>query len=115
MHHLRDVATALYFVKINSIVSSTITFAAQACATLALYTKDMEAGSIRLGGVLHGQFLGLLQMFCSSLSKTPLLSYFPLRKFSPLDKIFVVLMKGELNNFRHRQRSNSGESMVEGF
>ena len=113
MHDLRDVATALYFFKINSVVSSTIMFTAQACATLAPYTKDMAAGSIRLGGVLLGQFLGLLQMFCSGLSKTPLLSYIPLRKFSPLDKIFVALMKGELNNFRHRQRSNSGEYMVE--
>ena len=81
MHNQRDVATALYFFKINSVVSSTITFAAQACATLASYTKDMAARSIRLGGVLLGQFLGLLQMFCSSLSKLPKLSYIPLRKF----------------------------------
>ena len=65
MHDLRDVATALYLFKINSVVSSTITFAAQACATLAPYTKDMAAGSIRLGGVLLGQFIGLLQIFCS--------------------------------------------------
>ena len=91
MHDLRDVATALYLFKINSVVSSTITFAAQACATLV--PKDMAAGSIRLGGVLLGQFLGLLQMFSFSLSKTPLLSYIPLRKFSPLHKIFVALMK----------------------
>ena len=104
MHNLRDVATALYLFKINSVVSSTITFAAQACATLALYTKDMAAGSIQLDGVLLGQFLGLLQMFSSGLSKTPLLSYIPLRKFPPLHKIFVALMKGELNNSRHRQR-----------
>ena len=103
MYDLRDVATALYLFKINSVVSSTITFAAQACATLAPYTKDMAAGSIRLGGVLLGQFLGLLQMFYSGLSKTPLLSYISLRKFPPLDKIFVALMKGELNNSRHRQ------------
>ena len=103
MHDLRDIATALYLFKINSVVSSTITFAAQACATLAPYTKDMAAGSIRLGGVLLGQFLGLLQMFSSGLSKMPLLSYIPLRKFSCLDKIFVALMKGELNNSRHRQ------------
>ena len=103
MHDLRDVATALYLFKINSVVSSTITFAVQACATLAPYTKDMAAGSIRLGGVLLGQFLSVLQMFSSSLSKTPLLSYIPLRKFPPLDKIFVALMKGELNNSRHRQ------------
>ena len=81
MHDLRDVATALYLFKINSVVSSTITFATQACATLAPYTKDMAAGSIRLDGVLLGQFLGLLQMFCSGLSKTPLPSYIPLRKF----------------------------------
>ena len=113
MHDLRDVATALYLFKINSVVSSTITFAAQAGATLAPYTKDMAAGSIRLSGVLLGQFLGLLQMFCSGLSKTPLLSYIPLCKFTPLDKIFVALIKGELNNSRHRQRSNSGEYMVE--
>ena len=71
--------------------------------TLAPYTKDIAAGSIRLSGVLLGQFLGLLQMFCSGLSKTPLLSYIPLRKFPPLDKIFVSLMNGELNNSRHRQ------------
>ena len=58
-HDLRDVATALYFFKINSVVSSTISFAAQACVTLVLYTKDMVAGSIWLGGVLLGQFLGL--------------------------------------------------------
>jgi hypothetical protein len=109
MHDLRDVATALYLFKINSIVSSTITFAAQACATLAPYTKDMAAGSIRLDGVL----LGLLQMFSSGLAKTPLLSYIPLRKLPPLHKIFVALMKGELNNSRHRQRSNSGEYTVE--
>ena len=88
-------------------------FAAQACATLAPYTKDMVAGSIRLDGVLLGQFLGLLQMFCSGLSKMPLLSYIPLCKFPPLDKIYVALMKGELNNFKHRQRSNSGEYTVE--
>ena len=103
MHDLRDVATALYLFKINSVVSSTITFAAQACATLAPYTKDMAVGSIQLGGVLLGQFLGLLQMFCSGLSKSPMLSYIPLRKFPPLDKIFIALMKGELNNSRHRQ------------
>ena len=115
MHDMRDVATALYFFKINSIVSSTITFVAQACATLALYTKDMAAGSIRLGGVLLGQFLGLLQMFCFGLSKSSKLSYIPLRKFPPLDKIFVALMKGELDNFRHRQRLNSGEYAVEGL
>ena len=93
MHDLRDVATALYLFKINSVVSSTITFATQACATLALYTKDMAAGSIRLGGVLLGQFLSLLQMFCSSLSKSPMLSYIPLGKFPPLNKIFVALVK----------------------
>jgi hypothetical protein len=52
-------------------------------------------------------------MFFSSLSKMPLLSYIPLRKFPPLDKIFVALMKGELNNSRHRQRLNSSEYMVE--
>ena len=115
MHDLRDVAAALYFFNINSVVSSTITFADQACTTLAPYTKDMAAGSIRLGGVLLDQFLGLLQMFCSGLSKSPLLSYIPLRKFSPLDKIFVALIKGELNNSRHRQRSNSGEYTVEGL
>ena len=109
MHDMRDVATALYLFKINSVVSSTITFAAQACATLAPYTKDMVAGSIRLDGVLLGQFLSLLQMFYSGLSKTHLLSYIPLRKFPPLDKIFVALMKGELNNSRHRQRPNSVE------
>ena len=86
MHDLRDVATALYLFKINSVVSSTITFAAQACATLALYTKDMAVGSIWLDGVLLGQFLILLQMFCFGLSKTPLLSYIPLRKFPPLHK-----------------------------
>ena len=113
MHDLRDVATALYFVKINSVASSTITFAAQACATLPPYTKDMSARSIRLGGMLLGQFLSLLQMFCSSLSKTPLLSYIPLRKFPPLDKIFVALVKGELNNSKHRQRSNFFEYTVE--
>ena len=115
MHDLRDVATALYFVKINSIVSSTIMFAAQACATLVPYTKDMALGSIRLGGVLLGQFLGLHQMFSSNLSKTPLLNYIPRCKFPPLHKIFVALMKGELNNSRHRQRSNSGEYTVEGL
>ena len=54
MHDLRDVATALYLFKINSVVSSTITFAAQAYATLAPYTKDMAAGSIRLDDVLLG-------------------------------------------------------------
>jgi hypothetical protein len=113
MHDLRDVATELYFVKINSVVSSTIMFAAEACATPAPYTKDMAAGSIWLGGVLFGQFLGLLQMFYFSLSKSPLLRYIPLCKFPPLDKIFVALMKGELNNSRHRQRLNSGEYMVE--
>ena len=113
MHDLRDVATSLYLFKINSVVSSTITFATQTCATLAPYTKDMAAGSIRLGGVLLGQFLGLLQMFNSSLSKTPLLSYIPLCKSLPLHKIFIALMKGELNNSRHRQRSNSGEYTVE--
>ena len=115
MHDQWDVATALYFFKINSVVSSTIMFAAQACATLAPYTKDMAAGSIRLGGVLLGQFLGLLQMFSSGLSKMSLLNYIPLRKFPPLHKIFVALMKGELNNSRHRQRSNSGEYTVEGL
>ena len=115
MHDLRDIATALYLFKINSVVSSTITFAAQACATLAPYTKDMAAGSIRLGGVLLCQLLGLLQMFSSGLSKTPLLSYIPLRKLPPFHKIFVALMKGELNNFRHRQRSNSAEYTVEGL
>jgi hypothetical protein len=37
MHDLRDIATALYFVKINLVVLSTIMFAAQACATLPPY------------------------------------------------------------------------------
>ena len=86
MHDLRDVATALYIFKINSVVSSTITFTAEACATLAPYTKNMAAGSIRLDDVLLGQFLGLLQIFCTGLSKTSLLSYIPLRKFPPLSK-----------------------------
>ena len=54
MHDLKDIATTLYLFKINSVVSSTITFSAQAYATLALYTKDMAAGSIRLDGVLLG-------------------------------------------------------------
>ena len=75
----------------------------------------MAAGSIRLEGVLLGQFLDLLQMFSSGLSKTPLLSYIPLRKFPPLHKIFVALMKRELNISKHRQRSNSGEYTVEGL
>ena len=115
MHDLRDVAIALYLFKINSVVLSTITFAAQACAPLTPYTKDIATGSIRLGGVLLGQFLGLLQMFSSGLAKMPLLSYIPLRKLPPLHKIFVALMKGELNNSRHRQRSNSREYTVEGL
>ena len=93
MHDLRDVATTLYLFKINSVVSSTITFAAQACATLAPYTKDMAARSIRLDGVLLGEFLGLLQMFSFGLSKMPLHSYISLCKFPPLHKIFVALMK----------------------
>ena len=113
MHDLRDVVTALYFFKINSVVPSTITFTAQAYATLAPYTKDMAAGSIWLGGVPLGQLLGVFQMFSSGLSKMPLLSYIPLRKLPPLHKIFVALMKGELNNSRHRQRSNSDEYTVE--
>jgi hypothetical protein len=103
MHDLRDVATALYFVKINLIVSSIITFTTHACATLPPYTKDMSARSIRLGDMLLGQFLGLLQMLCFGLSKSPMLSYIPLRKFLSLDKIFVALVKGELNNSRHMQ------------
>jgi hypothetical protein len=74
MHDLRDVATALYFIKINLVVLSTITFTAQACATLPPYTKDMPGWSIRLGGMLLGQFLGLFQMFCSGLSKSPKLN-----------------------------------------
>ena len=93
MHDLRDVATTLYFVKINSVVPSTITFTAQACATLPPYTKDMPARSIRLDDMLLGQFLGLLQMFYFSLSKSPMLSYIPLGKFLPLDKIFIALAK----------------------
>ena len=100
MHDLRDVATAFYLFKINSVVSSTITFAAQTCATLAPYTKDMTAGSIRLGGVLLGQFFGFLQMFSSGLSKTSLLSYIPLRKFPPLDKIFVALYERRTQQFQ---------------
>ena len=103
MHDLRDVVTALYFVKINSVVPSTITFAAQACATLPPYTKDMSVRSIWLDDMLLDQFLVLLQMFCSGLSKSPMLSYIPLGKFPPLDKIFVALVKRELNNSRHRQ------------
>jgi hypothetical protein len=113
MHDLRDIATALYFVKINLVVFSTIMFAAQACATLPPYTKDMSARSIRLGDMLLGQLLDLLQMFYSGLSKSPMVNYIPLCKFPPLDKIFVALVKGELNNSRHRQRSNSFEYMVE--
>ena len=74
MHDLRDVATALYFLKINSVVPSTIRFAAQSCATLPPHTKDMPARSIWLGGMLLGQFLGLLQMFCFGLSKSAMLS-----------------------------------------
>jgi hypothetical protein len=74
MYDMRDVASALYFVKINLVVSSTITFAAQAFATLPLYTKDMSGKSIRLGSILLGQFLSFLQMFCSGLSKSPKLS-----------------------------------------
>ena len=73
----------------------------------------MVAGSIRLDGVLLGQFLSLLQMFYFGLSKMPLLSYIPLRKVPPLDKILVALMKRELNNSRHRQQLNSGEYTVE--
>jgi hypothetical protein len=109
MHDLRDIATALYFVKINSVVSSTIMFAAQACATLPPYTKYMPVRSIQLGVMLLGQFISLLQMFYSSVSKSPKLSYIPLRKFPPLDKIFVALVKEEFNNSRHSQQSNSGE------
>ena len=71
MLDLRDIATALYFVKINSVVSSIMTFVVQACATLAPYTKDMAAGSIRLGGVLLGKFLGFLQMSALAFPKRP--------------------------------------------
>ena len=71
MHDLRDVATALYLFKINMIVSSTITFVAQACATLAPYTKDMAAGSIRHGGVLLGQFFSLFKCLASTFPKRP--------------------------------------------
>jgi len=113
MHDLRDVATTLYFIKINLVLPSTIMFTAQACATLPPYTKDMPTRSIRLGGMLLGQFLGLLQMFYSGLSKSSTLSKIPLRKFPPHDKIFVALLKRELNNSRHRQQSNSSEYTVE--
>ena len=74
MHDLRDVASALYFVKINLVVSFTIMFVVLACATLPLYTKDMPSRFIllpKLDGMLLGQFLSLLQMFCSGLSKSP--------------------------------------------
>jgi hypothetical protein len=71
MHDLRYVASALYFVKINSVVSSTITFIAQACVTLPPYTKDMSSRSIWLGGMLLGQFLSLLQMFALAFPNCP--------------------------------------------
>jgi hypothetical protein len=93
MHHLRDVATALYFVKINSAILSTVMFVAQACATLPPYTKDMLTRSIWFGDMLLGQFLGVLQMFCSGLSKSLMLNYILLCKFPPLDKIFIALVK----------------------
>jgi hypothetical protein len=41
--------------------------------------------------MLLAQFLGLLQMFMSSLSKSPMLGYILLRK-PPLDKIFIALL-----------------------
>jgi hypothetical protein len=63
--------------------------------------------------MLLGQFLSLLQMFASGLSKSPKLSQIHLRNFQPLDKIFVALVKRELNNSKHWQRSNSGEYMIE--
>jgi hypothetical protein len=74
MHDLRDVATVLDFIQINSEVSSTMSFPTHVCATLPSYTKDVPVRSIRLGGMLLGQFFGLLQMFMSSLSKSPKLS-----------------------------------------
>jgi hypothetical protein len=44
-----------------------------------------------LDDMLLAQFLGLLQMSMSSLSKSPMLGYILLRK-PPLDKIFIALL-----------------------
>ena len=115
MHDLRDLATALYLFKINSVVSSTITFATQACATLAPYTKDMarEVHTARWcaawpiprppSNVQLRPFQNApAQLYSSTQAPTS-------------HKIFIALMKGELKNSRHRQRSNPGEYTVEGL
>ena len=102
MHNLRDVATALYFLKIHSVVATTITFTAQGHATLGSYIVNLPVWFIGLGGMLLRPTLNVVQMFFSSLSPWRNVACDPpLRKARPLHKIFVALVKQELNDSGH--------------
>ena len=99
MYNLRHVATALYLFKIHSVVATTITFAAQRCATLGPYIINVPIWSIGLGGMLLRPTLSLIQMFFSGLSPwRNVVCDPPLRKARPLHKIFIELVKQELND-----------------
>ena len=98
MHNLRDIASALCFRKVHSIVPATVMFATHGSSTGGPYIVHHPLRSEGLTDLLIGPNLSFVQMFFFDLSLGPIGGQAILGDGPPVNKVLVALLKGKLNN-----------------
>ena len=98
MHNLRDIASALCFRKVHSIVPATVMFATHGSSTGGPYIVHHPLRSEGPTDYLIGQNLSFVQMFFIGLSPGPIGGQAVLGDGPPVNKVLVALLKGKLNN-----------------
>jgi len=98
MHNLRDIASALCFRKVHSVVPATVMFATHGCSTDGPYIVHHPLRSKGLTDLLIGPNLSFVQMFFLGLSPGPIGGQVVLGDGPPVNKVLVALLKGKLNN-----------------
>lgn len=95
---MRDIASALCFRKVHSIVPATVMFTTHGCSTGGPYIVHHPLRSEGLTDLLIGPNLSLVQMFFFGLSPGPIGGQTVLGDGPPVNKVLVALVKGKLND-----------------
>ena len=101
MHNLRDIASALCFRKVHSIVPATVMFATHGSSTGGPYIVHHPLRSEGPTDYLIGQNLSFVQMFFFDLSLEPIGGQAVLGDGPPVNKVLVALLKGKLNKAKN--------------
>ena len=92
MHNLRDIASALCFCKVHSIVPATVMFATHGCSTGGPYIVHHPLRSEGLTDLLIGPNLSFVQMFFFGLSPRPIGGQVVLGDGPAINKVLVALL-----------------------